>query len=59
MTLTTILDVAFAAGVLAAAAALALAAFRAASAPVLLGVTALLAAGSVVAWVIFALHQPR
>ena len=59
MALTTILDLAFAAGILIAAASLALAAFRAASPRVLVGATVLLSAGAVAAWLVFALHQPR
>ena len=59
MSLTTILDVAFAVGVLVAAASLAAAAFRLTSARLLIGATVVLFAGSVAAWVIFALHQPR
>ena len=59
MALTTIFDLAFAAGILIAAASLALAAFRAASPRVLVGATMLLSAGAVAAWLVFALHQPR
>jgi len=55
--LTTVLDIAFAAAVLAAAAALAGAALRFLPKPALTGLTVLSAAGAVAAWVIFAVRR--
>ena len=58
MALTTALDIAFAIGVVVAAASLALAAFRVVSTQLLVVLTFVLLAGAVAAWVIYAVHTP-
>jgi hypothetical protein len=59
MTLVRSMDVAFAVAVVVAGASLAAAALRIASVRVLAAATALVFAGAVAAWVVYALHLPR
>ena len=59
MSVVTIVDVVFAAGVVVAGASLAAAAMRVAPVRTLTAATAVVFAGAVGAWVVYAVHQPR